>query len=99
MSSGDDRLNGRWRGGVRSLWKVLRSLSRPLVDAAPPYRRIEGRVTAKEADRHGGFFLLVDDSEIVEVDWLTYEILMEGEAVRVRCTRSNKAISIDRLLH
>ena len=85
-------------GWVRSFWRSLRSLSRPLLDVAPPYRRIEGRITAKEADRQGGFFLLVDGSEIVEVDWLTYETLMEGEAVRVRCTRSNKAISIDRLL-
>ena len=78
---------------MRRLWRVLGSL----LEVAPPYRRVEGRITAKEANRQKGFFLLVE-SEIVEVDWLTYETLMEGEAVRVRCTRSNKAISIDRLL-
>ena len=46
---------------------------------------------------NGRFFILVD-AEIVEVDWLTFEMLIEGEALRIRATRDNRALSIDRLL-
>lgn len=68
-----------------------------IVSAAPPYRRIEGSLVAKEAMANGRFFILVD-AEIVEVDWLTFEMLIEGEALRIRATRDNRALSIDRLL-
>ena len=52
---------------------------------------------AKEATADGRFLLLVND-EIVQVDRLTFDTLRLGEALRLRCTRSNKAIEIDRLL-
>lgn len=68
-----------------------------IVSAAPPYRRIEGSLVAKEAMANGRFFILVD-AEIVEVDWLTFELLIEGEALRIRATRDNRALTIDRLL-
>lgn len=84
-------------------WAVFERLKRTLntafatvADPLPPYRWIEGRLDAKEK-RPGGYFLLVGE-EIIEVDWLTYETLSEGEALRIRSTRSNKAISIDRLV-
>ena len=49
------------------------------------------------AGSQSSYFLLVD-GEIVEVDWLTFDTLMIGEALRIRSTRDNKAINIDRLL-
>ena len=77
---------------TRGLTEALAAIADPL----PPYKWIEGRLDAKE-QRFGRHFLLVD-REIVEVDWLTFETLDEGEALKVRSTRSNKAISIDRLV-
>ena len=44
-----------------SLLRKIGSRARLLIDAAPPYRRIEGRLKAKEATQDGLFFLLVND--------------------------------------
>ena len=82
---------------VKRLLGLLRAALDALLAAVPPYRYIEGPLVTKEARKDGSYYLLVDE-EIVEVDWLTFEILMEGEALRIRSTRDNKAISIDRLL-
>ena len=76
--------------------QVIRALSAAFVDPLPPYKWIEGRLDAKE-NRFGRHFLLVN-REIVEVDRLTFDTLTEGEALKVRSTRSNRAISIDRLV-
>lgn len=67
------------------------------LDALPPYKKIEGRLDAKETVSNGTCLLLVD-SQMVEVDSLTYDLLLEGEALRIRATRSYKAINIDRLV-
>ncbi len=67
------------------------------LETLPPYRKIEGRLDAKETAPDGTCLILVD-SQMVEVDWLTYDMLLEGEALRIRTTRSNKAINIDRLV-
>lgn len=82
---------------LSSIVRRLRSAAASLVDAMPPYRRVEGRLTAKEAGPDGAFYLLVDD-EIVEVDRLTFDALMVGEALRILSTRANQAINIDRLV-
>ena len=82
---------------AKRLWRALTSLLSSLLAAVPPYRRIEGTLDAKEARPDGSFIILVA-SEIVEVDWLTFETLMIGEALRIRATRDNKAINIDRLM-
>ena len=82
---------------AKRLRQALKSVLGALLDALPPYRRIEGTLVAKEAREDGSYFLLVD-GEIVEVDWLTFDTLMIGEALRIRSTRDNKAINIDRLL-
>lgn len=78
------------------LWTALKSTARTLLDSVPPYRTIEGRLEQKEERSEGEYYILVA-SEILQVDGITYKTLMVGEALRVRSTRSNKAISIDRL--
>lgn len=82
---------------VNAFWRVLRSVLSALLDAMPPYHWVEGRLDAKETGPDGAFFILVNE-EIVQVDRLTFDTLMVGEALRIRCTRDNKAINIDRLL-
>ena len=79
------------------LWRALKASANFVLEVIPPYRWIEGRLEVKEIGRDGTYYLLVD-TEIIEVDWLTFETVMVGEALRARCTRSNKAISIDRLV-
>ena len=82
---------------VNRLLRALNAVARAALDAVPPYSRIEGRLMDKEASRDGSFYILVDE-EMVEVDSLTFETLMVGEALRIRATRDNRAISIDRLM-
>ncbi len=84
-------------GRTVAVMRRIGASAQSVVSAAPPYRRIEGSLVAKEAMANGRFFILVA-AEIVEVDWLTYETLIEGEALRIRATRDNRALSIDRLL-
>ena len=84
-------------GAVARPIQVAASALSSLVDAFPPYVYVEGRLAAKEHRPAGGYYLLVD-AEVVEVDWLTYETLVVGEPLRVRATRSHKAVSIDRLV-
>ena len=79
-------------GAFRSMSSALANL----IDTVPPYRKIEGRLEAKEFNNNDSYFLLVE-SEIVQVDQLTFKALMEGEALRIRCTRGMRAIYIDRL--
>lgn len=63
----------------------------------PPYKWVEGRLISKEIANDGKYYILMED-QILEIDWLTFEKLMPGEALRLRVTRSNRVISIDRLL-
>ena len=67
-----------------------------MVDALPPYRRVEGLLADKGTDARGNHYILVG-TEIIGVDWLTFELLMIGEPLRIRATRANQAINIDRL--
>jgi len=80
------RLAQALKGMLLAAWEIL-----------PPYRMIEGRLTTKDRAPDGMHYILVEE-QIVEVDWFTFGKLMPGEAVRIRMTRKNKAISIDRLL-
>ena len=85
---------------LERLLPILQSIGftlQRILPVVPPYHRIEGTLDAKESPSEDRYFILVN-SEIVEVDWLTYEILVEGEPLRIRVTHDNKAISIDRLL-
>ena len=82
---------GKWLG------RCIRHITVWVLYAVPPYRRFEGNLKSKEARSDGTYFILVAD-DIIQVDWLTYEMLMVGEALRVRATRDNEAINIDRLM-
>ena len=75
---------------------IIRTRAVSFVDTVPPYKRVEGLLMAKEATPDGRYYLLVKE-EMIEVDWLTFDTLMEGEALRIRSTRGYKAISIDRI--
>ena len=82
---------------VNLLWRALKVPANAVFEALPPYHRVEGRLEAKEVGRNGSYLILIG-GEMVEVDWLTFDTLKVGEALRARCTRSNKAITIDRLV-
>ena len=79
-------------GLLRTISIILTTLK----DAIPPYRKIEGVLDGKESSKDDNYFLLVGN-EIIQVDELTFGELMVGEALRIRSTRSMRAISIDRL--
>jgi len=68
-----------------------------LLDLIPPYRKIQGLLVGKETGPDGSFYILVD-GDMIQVDWFTFEVLIVGEPLRIRCTRSFRAINIDRLL-
>ncbi len=76
--------------------RFFRRWGASMIDALPPYRRVEGILTDKGTDTRGNHYILVNE-EIIGVDWLTYETLITGEALRIRTTRANQAINIDRL--
>ena len=69
-----------------------------LVDAIPPYQRAEGLLETKETDSTGRIHYICVASAKVEVDKSTFETLIVGENLRVRYTRGNRAINIDRLM-
>jgi len=81
---------------IPKVLSVLRSGGANLVDMFPPYKRVEGQLRDKGTDSHGEYNLLVED-QIVLVDWLTCETLIVGEPLRILMTRTNRAISIDRV--
>ena len=68
-----------------------------LADAIPPYKIAEGHLDAKEPGTNGRYYIRVGSAR-VEVDLATFETLDVGESLRVRYTRGNRAINIDRLL-
>ena len=78
------------------MFSTLKSVAMVILELIPPYRNIEGRLSAKERGPENTYNILVED-QIVEVDWLTFDTLIPGEPLRLRCTRTNKAINIDRL--
>ena len=78
------------------LAKFFRRWGASMVDALPPYKRVEGILADKGTDTRGNHYILVNN-EIIGVDWLTFDVLIIGEALRIRATRANQAINIDRL--
>ena len=68
------------------------------VDSCPPYIHIEGLLEGKEVLEDNDKTVIYISSKRVEVDPYTFGILMIGENLRIRSTRSYKAVSIDRII-
>ena len=75
----------------------VKSFVSECLDCCPPYKTIEGLLEVKEVDDQERHFIYMS-SEKVQVDSATFEILMIGENLKIRFTRGNKAINIDRLI-
>ncbi len=83
---------------VNWVFRSLRFWVWTLVDAFPPYHYVEGLLETKETDSTGRKHYIWVASAKVEVDKSTSETLIVGENLRVRYTRGNRAINIDRLM-
>ena len=68
------------------------------VDSCPPYIQIEGLLEGKEVLEDNDKTVIYISSKRVEVDPYTFGILMIGENLRIRSTRSYRAVSIDRIV-
>ena len=68
------------------------------IDLFPPYKIIEGLLEGKEHLEGSSIYVIYISSLKIEVDSYTFDILMIGERLKVRHTRLNKAINIDRLI-
>ena len=68
------------------------------VDSCPPYIHIEGLLEGKEVLDDNDKTVIYISSKRVEVDPYTFGILMIGENLRIRSTRSYRAVSIDRIM-
>ena len=68
------------------------------VDSCPPYIHIEGLLEGKEVLDDNDKTVIYISSKRVEVDPYTFGILMIGENLRIRSTRSYRAVSIDRIV-
>ena len=68
------------------------------VDSCPPYIHIEGLLEGKEVLDDNDKTVIYISSKRVEVDSYTFGILMIGENLRIRSTRSYRAVSIDRII-
>ena len=82
---------------VRRFWRGFRFWIWTLEDAFPPYHKVEGPLENKETNSDDKHFLYVGSAR-VEVDEATFNSLVVGENLRVRYTRGNRAINIDRLM-
>ncbi len=74
---------------MQSLWKSIKG-------NLPPYREVLGPIKSKETRDDGIPCILVNGS-LVEVDAVTFSRLSVGDNLKIRFTRTAKAISIDKL--
>ena len=82
---------------IRQFLRWFRFWIWTLEDAFPPYRKVEGPLENKETGSNGKRYICIGSAR-VEVDENTFNSLVEGENLRVRYTRGNRAINIDRLM-
>ena len=68
------------------------------IDSCPPYIHIDGLLEGKEVLANNDKTVIYISSKRVEVDPYTFGILMIGENLRIRSTRSYRAVSIDRII-
>ena len=67
-------------------------------DVLPPYHTVEGYLETKARGLESGKHFIWVASTRIEVDAETFELLIVGENMRVMCTKSYRAINIDRLI-
>ncbi len=84
-------------GMMKAVAATIRTSVASLIDAIPPYNIFEGALTDKARDESGKCWIRCGGNP-VEVDPHTYEALEVGERLRLRYTRGNRAVSIDRLV-
>ena len=80
------------------LLSKLRYVVWSVKDALPPYHTVEGYLETKATTADGSKHYIWVASTRIEVDPQTFELLIVGENMRVLCTKSNRAINIDRLI-
>ena len=80
---------------MKTLSDKLESVVLSLADAIPPYHIVQGPLDAKETGQAGAYYIHVAGAK-VQVDEATFEALSVGEMLKVRYTRRNRAINIDR---
>ena len=76
----------------------LRHVAWSLNDVLPPYHTVEGYLETKARGMESGRHFIWVASTRIEVDAETFELLIVGENMRVMCTKSYRAINIDRLI-
>jgi len=96
-SAGIDWQTMGYLAPVKWFWRWLKTWVWALIDAMPPYNKVEGLLEAKESDAGGTCYICVG-SAWIEVDKTTSSTLVVGESLRVRYTRGHRAINIDRVL-
>ena len=68
-----------------------------LYDSCPPYEILDGQLDMKERSADGRYVMSLRNNWL-EIDKQTYDVLVAGEFLRVRCTRGRRAVSIDRIV-
>ena len=82
---------------VISVLEKVKMLISGGLDWCPPYKNVAGLLEVKEVDDLERYFIYIS-SEKIQIDLATFEILVIGENLKVRFTRAQKAINIDRLI-
>jgi len=78
--------------------KGVIALAFDIFDACPPYRYTEGLLEGKEyLDQEESYVIFVSSNR-VQVDEYTFDNLMIGEHVKIRSTRTGRAVNIDRMV-
>lgn len=89
--------NGQKEHSVQSIKNYLKQAAYNLVDLVPPYHTIVGELKRKEFSSDNSPYLIVGRERIL-VDPSVFDLLQEGEQLKIRSTRSKRAISIERLI-
>ena len=82
---------------VKRSWRWFRHWVWTLIDALPPYQIVEGALEDKGVDSTGRPYILLGGDRI-EIDTGTLDALEVGEMLKVRHTKGNRAVNIDRIL-
>ena len=83
---------------LKNATKYIARLAYDIFDAFPPYRFAEGLLEGKEYLDEEDRYVIYVSSVRIEVDGFTLDNLMIGEQVKVRLTRSGRAVNIDRMV-